>query len=426
MVKLIQSATEFELSPTLATSELVAQKRAKGEQVLQMGFGESPFPVPTRLKQALQDSSGRKEYAPVAGLPELREAVKALYAEKYGMDTDRYTVLIGPGSKLIIYALQMAVEGDLLMPVPSWVSYGPQARLLRTQIIKVPAALGDDGYRLDAGQLDKAVKQARADGLNPSKLILNYPNNPTGLTMDEKNLEEIAAFCRQEDIFIISDEIYSHVAFDGRYRTISRYAPERTAISSALSKHLSLGGWRLGFCFIPKEVEGLSALMSSIASETWSCVPSPIQQAAIEAYKGHSDVETHTQDCTSIHAYVNGYIARALRAAGIECALPQGAFYTYPNLERFRGALAERGVRTGRDLVAFLMEQYSLAALPGIAFGEAPEVLTLRLSGCDYDGQAVLNAYRAGEVLDEAFIAKYAPRVKAAVEAFARLVEDLK
>lgn len=123
-------------------------------------------------------------------------------------------------------------------------------------------------------------------GLNPSKLILNYPSNPTGLTIPVENLKEIAKVCIDEDILIISDEIYGFVAFDSVYRTISKYAPDNTAITSGLSKHLSLGGWRVGIGFIRKAVGGLNSLLCNIASETWSCVPAPIQQACIDAYKG--------------------------------------------------------------------------------------------------------------------------------------------
>lgn len=426
MVDLVSTATEFELSPTLAANELVMERRAKQQQVLHMGFGESPFPVPERLQKALSESTHRREYLPTSGLPELCAAVADYYREHAGIDTDKYDVIVAPGSKLILYSLQMAIEGDLLMPVPSWVSYAPQAKMLRTKIIKVPTILNDDGYQIDADVLRQAIKDARAEGKNPSKLILNYPSNPTGLTIPESNLEEIAKVCIEEDILIISDEIYGMVAFDDHYRTIAKYAPDNTAVTSGLSKHLSLGGWRLGIGFIPKAVEGLHGLMCNIASETWSCVPAPLQQAVVEAYKGHEDIENHIKDCTAIHGHMNKYIADGLRAHGIKAPKVQGAFYSYPDFEVFRDDLAAAGITTSKELATHLMKEYGLVTLPGTAFGADPEVLTLRLSGCDYNGPDVLAAYKSGEALDDAFIAKNAPRVKQAVETFGQFLQDVK
>jgi aspartate aminotransferase len=424
MVKLVKTATEFELSPTLAANEMVKSRRAQGQKAFHMGFGESPFPVPPRLQQALKEGVHRKEYLPTAGLPELCETVSAYYKDKAGFDTSQFDVIIAPGSKLILYALQMAVEGDLLMPDPSWVSYKPQARMLGREVIKVPTRLDDSGYHIDPQVFKDTIVQARKEGKNPSKLILNYPSNPTGLTISEQELKAIAEVCVAEDILIISDEIYGFVSFDGVYRTIAKYAPTHTAITTGLSKHLSLGGWRVGVGFIPKAVGGLQGLLKNIASETWSCVPSPIQQACIDAYKGHEDIETHIRQCTEIHALMNRYIAKGLRALGIHAPEPQGAFYNYPNFEKHREALAKAGIKTSKDLANALLKDYSLAALPGVAFGAAPEVLTLRLSGCDYDGEAALRAYQQGAILDEAFIGAYAPSVIESVKVFGQFITD--
>ncbi len=426
MVKLVETSTEFELSPTLAANEMVQKRRAEGKQVLHMGFGESPFPVPQRLQDSLKAGVGRKEYLPTGGLKELRDTVAEYYKDKIGLDTSKYDVIIAPGSKLILYSLQMAIEGDLLMPVPSWVSYKPQARMLGTNVIKVPTQLDDAGLQIKPEALKKAIADARSAGKNPTKIILNYPSNPTGLTMPETNLKEIAEICLAEDILIISDEIYGFVAFDGVYRTIAKYAPDHTAITSGLSKHLSLGGWRVGIGFIPKAVSGLNDLLCNIASETWSCVPAPIQQACIDAYKGHDDIEAHIQACTDIHKLMNQYISDGLRELGLQTPKAQGAFYTYPNFDAHRAEMAAAGIKTSKDLASHLMSEYGLATLPGTAFGADPEVLTLRLSGCDYDGAAALAAYQNGETLDEAFIEKNAPRVKAAVETFGQFITDVK
>ena len=425
MIKLADTIQNLPHSPTLWANDLVHQKRSEGETVYHMGFGESPFPVPERLEDALAEAAHRKEYLKADGLDDLVEAIREYYRPIYGDEYIEATeVLIAPGSKLILYALQMAIEGDLLMPVPSWVSYDPQAKMLHTEVVKVPTTLDDAGYHIDAEELRATIKAARANGQNPTKIIINAPSNPTGLTIPSDELPAIAKVCEEEGVLIISDEIYGLVSFDGEYRTCAPHAPGVTAVTTGLSKHLSLGGWRIGVGFIPKGVEGLHNALRCIVSETWSCVSSPVQQASVEAYKRHQDIEDHIQACTDIHELMNKTIAEGLRGYGIIAPTPQGAFYNYPDFAPFREAFAANGIRTSQDIHETLLKEYNLATLPGQAFGADPEVLTLRLSGCDYDGAAALAAYQAGETLDRAFIEKYAPRVLKAIEVFGQFVDQ--
>ena len=147
---------------------------------------------------------------------------------------------------------------------------------------------------------------------------------------------------------IISDEIYGLVSFDRQYRSISKYAPDNTLVTTGLSKHMSLGGWRMGLAIVPKTLKGLTPLIQSIASETWSCVPSPMQYAVLDAYKRHEDVEQYIKDCAEIHGFINTYIAEGLRRIGITCALPQGAFYVYPDFDPYRETLLQKGVKTSK------------------------------------------------------------------------------
>lgn len=425
MVDIIPPFSKFELSPTLAMNELVQQRRAQGLDVMQMGFGQSPFPVPDRMRKALGQHAHEKSYLPCAGLPELQNTILQYFQKLIGIDPRAYDVIIAPGSKLSLYAYQLAVPGDLLMPVPCWVSYEPQARMLQQKTIPVPSSLSDEGYVIRPEELRTAIEQARAQGLKPTKILLNYPNNPTGLTIPEGNLKDIASICVGEDIMIISDEIYGQINFSGRYQSIAEFAPAHTVVSTGMSKHLSLGGWRLGFGVTPKAIAGLHKTLCNIASETWSCVASPVQYAAIEAYCGYDDIEAHIRECTIIHGFVCRYIAHKLRGAGYTLAMPQGAFYLYPDFYAFKEGLRERGVHTSMELSAYMLETYGIACLPGEACCVPDSHLTLRLSGCDYDGEAVLNAYRSGSQLNEAFVQLQMPQIAKAVRQFERCAQDL-
>ena len=411
-----------DLSPTLGINERVAELRAGGAAIHHLGFGESPFPAPPRLVEALAAHAGATEYLPVAGLPALREAVAAHQARLTGHDPADFDVLIGPGSKALLFAIQMAIPGDLLLPVPSWVSYAPQAGLLGQRVLPVATTLDDGGYRLDPEALSGAIASARGAGREPTKLLVNFPNNPAGLTIDGALVEALAEVCRREGVALVSDEIYGRVAYDGRYRSAGPVFPEGAIVTTGLSKHLSLGGWRLGVALVPKARAGLFDALSRIASETWSCVAAPVQRAAVEAYAGHADVEAHIGDCTAIHALVNRRLAGGLRDLGVDCPMPQGGFYSWPDF----GARLGHRYESSAKLARALFDEARIAALPAAAFGEADARLALRLAACDYDGAAALERFRAlpGSARSAPGLAgELAPGIDAALDAFERFLD---
>ena len=379
-----------DVSPTLGINEQIQALRAAGRNVVHLGFGQSPFPPPGRIIETLRDNAGESAYLPVAGLPELRRAVAAHQQRLTGIDADQFHVLIAPGSKLILFATQMAIEGDLLLPRPSWVSYAPQAHMLKQRVAWIPTQLHDHNYVISEADLSKTLKETRKQGLNPTKLLINFPNNPTGLTIADDNLQAIAAFCVANGITLISDEIYGRVAFDNDYRSAARYVPEHTIVSTGLSKHLSIGGWRLGVGLIPKSKTELWQRLQHMASETWSCVAAPIQIAAIDAYAGHDDVEADIRDSTAIHSAVTTHLAEQLQATGVDCPLPAGGFYVWPDFDQVLRSRFKTSVALSRTL----LEAHNVASLPGVSFGEAESSLRLRLAACDYDGGAALKRYR--------------------------------
>ncbi len=413
------------LSPTLAADALVNQLRDEGREIYHMGFGQAPFPAPSRLITAVREHAHEKAYLPVAGLPELRTAVAKHQHRLLGTDVDGVDVLVAPGSKLIIYALQMTVAGDLLLPTPSWVSYAPQAAMLGQNVIPVSASLSQNGFSLSANELEQTILRSRKAGQNPTKLLINYPSNPTGLTIPVDCMQEIAQVCIKHNICIIADEIYGRLTFNGGYRSISEFAPDHTVVTTGLSKHLSLGGWRLGVGIIPKAIEGLFDALSGVASETWSCVAAPIQIAAIDAYAGHDDIETFITDSTAIHTAVTQFVAGELRRSGIACFDAQGGFYVWPDFNALAANAKNNQPVTSEDLAKQLITQEGIVVLPGTAFGEAPNQLLLRLSTCDYDGAEALDYYRAHKnEFDISHVSQFAPRVSNATQGFKALVEN--
>lgn len=416
-------------SATFVSHELVAKKRAQGEEVYHFGLGESPFPVPKRLKNALIQNADKKMYLPSPGLPELCETALAYYEEEIGLNPHAYDTLIAPGSKILLYVAQMAVKGDLIFLVPSWLSYMPQAHMLGDRVVKVPVNTSGNRYDIDLTVLDSHLKHAREKGLNPRKVILNYPNNPTGLRMPQDSLKAFGEYCAKNDILIIADEIYGKVDFEGPYTSISQYAPDHTIVTTGLSKHFSLGGWRLGVAFVPKSFKGLFQAMVGIASETWSCVPAPIQFAAIEAFKRHDDLEQHIADCKDVHQIITRTFCREIEAMGLSYTHAQAGFYSYVDFSPFRVKLAEMGILSSSDLSEYLLQNYNIVVLPGSEFGSDEGELNIRMACRDYDGEQALRAYidKDRNVPNGAqFMSQNAPNISATLDFFRSFTNELK
>ncbi|MDW8269969.1 MAG: aminotransferase class I/II-fold pyridoxal phosphate-dependent enzyme, partial [Anaerolineae bacterium] len=270
--------TAFSASPTLAINEKVQALWAAGHEVYHLGFGESRFPLHPLLAEALAAHAHRTAYLPAQGLPELRAAVAAFYERHFGLEVTPDRVIVGPGSKPLLFALMQALVGDVLLPIPSWVSYAPHARMSGKRVFPIPTDPAD-GYTLHGDRVAEALAAARQAGGDPRLLVLNSPSNPTGRMLTPEQVAELAAFCRREGLFILSDEIYALTAH-GSVRHVSPacHYPEGTAVVGGLSKHLSLGGWRLGVAVLPPGPFGrrLMAAVRAVAAEVWSSPSAPV------------------------------------------------------------------------------------------------------------------------------------------------------
>lgn len=425
--------TLFEdLSPssTLYINETVNRLWQDGEQVFHMGFGESRFDVHPRLKKALAQHANKKSYLPGRGLPPLIDAVSDYYSSKLDIDFAPSQVIVGPGSKVLIYALQAVLGADLFLPTPSWVSYAPQASMLGNRCRYIPARV-ENNYQLDLQELDKLVQEST----NPSKLlILNSPNNPSGGAISDALLEQIADYCRANNILVLSDEIYFQLCFDpGTHTSIASYYPEGSFVFGGLSKHLSLGGWRIGVALVPPGDFGRKVMQNLLifASETWSSVSAPIQYAAIEAYRLHPDIEDYVSDCCAIHAIRSRYIHSQLSALGIHCSAAEGAFYIAANFDSFKQGLLNSGVTTSTDLCHHLLEKWQIASLPGSDFGVPPQILTIRLSTSyldmegDDDPDRIYHLYKSGHTGEQLMKQEHHPVTASAMRAFAAFLNSL-
>ena len=374
-------------SATLAINEKSRALQREGRKIFRLGLGQSPFPVPELMVSRLQAYARAKDYMAVQGYLPLREAVAGFMRRTEGLDCRASDILIGPGSKELLFGLQMALDCELLLPAPSWVSYEPQARLLGKIVHWLPTR-AEDGWKLTAEALDAHC--LRRAGGRCQLLVLNSPNNPSGACYTEDELQRLAEVARRHRVIVLSDEIYSELHFEGEHRSIARYYPERSIVSNGISKWAGAGGWRLGFFAFPRELNHILQSMVVIASETFTSVSAPIQMASICAFEDSAAIIDYIHACRRIMRGIGTDFSRQLRQAGVDIVTPQGGFYCLPDFAPFADRLRTAGIDNAVQLAERLLEDTGVAALPGGDFGLTGS-LALRMALVDFDGDALLH-----------------------------------
>ncbi|WP_331746528.1 pyridoxal phosphate-dependent aminotransferase (plasmid) [Streptomyces sp. NBC_00868] len=369
------------MSATLAADEELDRRRRAGERVLSLASGEIGLPVLPALRERLAAAADRNAYGPVAGSAALRTAAAGYWGRR-GLPTDPGLVVCGPGSKPLLFALMLAVGGDVVVPVPSWVSYAAQAELAGGRPVPVPTPPGEGGVP-DPAALREAVALARAAGRDPRCVVVTLPDNPTGTIATPQTLRRLARAARDLDLVIVSDEIYCDLVFDSAHRALSpaSFAPERTVVTTGLTKNLALGGWRTGVARLPDSPLGreVHTRLVGVASQIWSSTAAPVQAAAAYAFEEPPEVVAHVAACLRLHEVVVRAVARRFAAAGAELTPVRATSYLYPDFEPLRGELTRvHGVHDGGRLAALFAERYGVGLLPGTAFGEPAHSLRIR------------------------------------------------
>merc|ERR1712228_63635 len=396
-------------------NEMQNMVQNQSRNVYKFGFGQSPFPVPSNMVNALIHSSQIKDYLPVQGLPALRESIADYFNNhilKTHPDITSDRIIITPGSKQAFFLLKLALlqSSEVLLPSPSWMGYHPQS-----QIIGKNVAWLDTNYESQWKVLPHIFEQYLSQ--NPSKqrlLILNSPSNPTGVKYTFSELREIANICKKYGVMVLSDEIYGDLYHLNEQSAAAYYSmydlyPEATIICNGISKAFGAGGWRLGYMIFPNNMRWLSDAVFIACSETHTSVAAPIQFAAIEAF------ENYQGDIIQNYLKIKRKIlsALALRSynllnsiKGCNVIKPDGGFYIFPDFTNVNGMnrmikkwMNETGKGrecwNGSEFAKFLMKETGVAGLCGSSFGRPENELSLRLSFVDFDGSELMNNINA-------------------------------
>ena len=355
------------LSPTLRINARATQMRSQGIDVVDFSVGEPDFPTPEAVKRAGKAAidANFTKYTANDGIPDLKKAICEKLERENGLKYSPDEIIVSAGAKNSLFNVAMALydEGDdILIPAPYWVSYPDQVKLAKANPVVVPTR-EEDGFRLQARDLAAAITP------NTKAIILNYPCNPTGATYTREQLEEIAEVCVREQIWVISDEIYEKLIYDGKrfvsIASLNDKIKKLSVVINGFSKAFSMTGWRLGYAAGPREIV---AACSKIQSHNTSNATSFVQKAAVVALKECAmDVERMRQEFERRRSAI---VYRLRSMPEVSCASPSGAFYVMPNVTRYLDReFGGAPIRNTYGLSYYLLKEAHVAVVPGEAFG---------------------------------------------------------
>lgn len=367
-MRLAKRVLSIKSSPTLAIDARAKSMKNAGIDVINFGVGEPDFDTPQNIKDAAirAINEGFTKYTPVGGTDDLKTAVIEKFRKDNNLAYEKNEIIVSCGAKHSLYNIAQAMFGagdEIIIPAPYWVSYPDQ--LLLNDAVPVIVKTGEENsFRLTSGLLESKVSA------KTKALILNSPSNPTGLTYDQKNLEMIAEMAMKHNFYIISDEIYEKLTYDGflhiSIASLGNDIKQRTIVVNGLSKSHAMTGWRIGFTAGPVEI--IDA-MTKIQSQSTSNPTSIAQKAAVEALTGPQDfILKMVSEFDRRRRYIT---ERLSKIKGVTCVTPLGAFYVFPNVSAYYGKhFKDKPINSSLSLSSYLLEEANVALVPGSAFGD--------------------------------------------------------
>ncbi|NCC21410.1 MAG: pyridoxal phosphate-dependent aminotransferase [Alphaproteobacteria bacterium] len=359
-------------SPTLAVTAKAKELKAAGKDVIGLGAGEPDFDTPESIKEAAWEAmkAGDTKYTPVDGTPGLKKAICAKFKRDNGLDYTPDMITVGTGGKQVLYNALMATlnPGDeVIIPAPYWVSYPDMTLLAEGTPVIVPCSM-KNGFKLRPEDLEKAITP------KTKWVILNSPSNPTGAAYTKDELKALTdVLLRYEHVWLMVDDMYEKIVYDGfEFFTPAQVEPKlfgRTLTVNGVSKAYAMTGWRIGYAGGPKD---LIKAICKIQSQSTSNPSSISQAAAVEALNGDQSFLEERNDVFRKRRDL--VVAMLNEADGLECPVPEGAFYVYPSCQGCVGRRTPGGkiIETDEDFVTYLLEDAGVACVHGEAFGLSP------------------------------------------------------
>lgn len=370
MSVLSNRAKSLKPSPTLAINAKAKSMQAQGISVISFGAGEPDFDTPENIKEAAKKAldAGFTKYTPVGGIDDLKDAIIKKFQRDNQVTYKRSEIIVSCGGKHSFYNLAQAIfdQGDeVIVPAPYWVSYPPMVALANgTPVIAETTEKNE--FKITPDELKKAITP------KTKALILNSPSNPTGSAYTKKELEKISEIALSKNFFVISDEIYEKIVYDGfeftSIASLSEEMKKRTIIVHGVAKTYAMTGWRIGYTAGSEEI---IAAMNNIQSQSTSNPTSIAQKASVEALAGpQNEVEKMV---TAFGQRRNYIVDRLNKIPGVSCYKPVGAFYVFPNFSSYYGkSYQDKKIENSTHLADFFLDVARVAVVPGVEFGADP------------------------------------------------------
>ena len=390
-------------------------------------FGQSPFPVPKLVQEALIKNADKGAYASVSGIPELRNAISKYNKYYFGMDIAPERIYVGPGTKELIFNLLEILHGTVILPTPAWLGYLPQIRFLKKNYHMLPTRANKKIAPNDLKKLALRLQDRQ------KILILNNPHNPTGLLYDRLELEEIADVCREQNITVISDEIYAQTTYNfSKFVSMGKIYPEGTFVTNGLSKSHAAGGYRLGYVIFPQHAMDLKAQFKKILATEYTAVSTPIQHAAIAGFEISKELDEYFEVTRNIHQIMGEYTYQTLSAVeGVKTTKPDATFYLLADFNSFASDLQQSKIPTSQKLSeALIVHPYHTAIVGGDSLVLERTDFSARIAYVDYDGSKVYQNYLENKPKSSSerieFVKTNAPKIVAGLEMIKTFFETLK
>ena len=354
-------------STTLAVDSLAKQMKADGLDVVGFGTGEPDFNTPDNINMAAVKAicDGKTKYTPAAGIIPLRKAIAQKLKDDCGVDYDYTQIVVASGAKHSVYIALAAITNpgdEIIIPAPFWVSYYEMVRMVGGTPVIVAAGEEQD-FKITAEQLEAAITD------KTKCLMLNNPSNPTGMIYSKDELQAIADVCVKHDLYILADEIYYQLIYDGMEFTsiasLGEEVKERTLLINGVSKSYAMTGWRVGYCAANKT---LAKIMSNFLSHSTGAPSTISQWASVEALTGPQEsIEAMRLAFLERRDYI---VKRINEIPGVSCIKPNGAFYVMMNMEKLVGrTLGGKLIENDDDFAVALLEKALVAVVPCSGFG---------------------------------------------------------
>lgn len=390
-------------------------------------FGQSPFPVPKLIQEALVKNSDKGAYAPISGIPELRNAISKYNKHYFGMDVSPERIHVGPGTKELIFNLLEILHGTVILPTPAWLGYLPQIRFLKKNYHMLPTG---SNKKITPNNLRRLALRLHD---RQKILILNNPNNPTGLLYDKLELEEISDVCREQNITVISDEIYAQTTYDfSKFVSMGKIYPEGTFVTNGLSKSHAAGGYRLGYVVFPQHAIDLKTQFKKILATEYTAVSTPIQHAAVAGFEISKDMDEYFQVTRNIHQIMGEYTHKALSSIeGVKATKPDATFYLLADFNYYATDLQKAKIFTSQKLSeSLIIHPYHTAIVGGDSLVLERTDFSARIAYVDYDGSKVYQNYLDNTpqtaTEKEEFVKNNAPKVVAGIDMIIQFFENIK